>query len=257
MNLSTLCKQLQLSFMAASAENICEQAERQQPHYADFLIDLLTQEYEGRLERRAQRRVKDAKFPRVKTLDSFDFERVPNLPETKIRKLLNCDYINKAEPIIFIGEPGTGKTHLASALGYAAALQGYSVRFITACQLANSLVEAKNHQQLSSLILRYQKYHLLILDELGYLPLANIDAELLFQVLSQRHEKWPVIITTNLPFSEWTSVFVDHRLCKALIDRVTHRAHIIETGAKSVRFEQTIASLNKINSKKGGDAVMA
>ena len=105
--------------------------------------------------------------------------------------------------------------------------------------------------------MRYQKYHLLILDELGYLPLANIDAELLFQVLSQRHEKWPVIITTNLPFSEWTSVFVDHRLCKALIDRVTHRAHIIETGAKSVRFEQTIASLNKINSKKGGDAVMA
>lgn len=255
MTLTTLCKQLQLSFMAASVTGICEQAQRQQPDYSEFLTDLLTQEYDGRLERRAKRRVKEARFPLIKTLDSFDFGRAASLPESKILSLLNGDYINKAEPVIFIGEPGTGKTHLASALGYAAALQGRSVRFVTACQLVNSLVEAKDHRQLASLTLRYQKYNLLILDELGYLPLAKSDAELLFQVLSQRHEKYPVIITTNLPFSEWTSVFTDHRLCKALIDRITHRAHIIETGSNSIRLEHTIACLNKINSK-GGDNTM-
>ena len=253
MTLTTLCKQLQLSFMAGSITDACEQAQRQQPNYTEFLIDLLTQEYDARLERRAQRRVKEARFPRVKTLDSFDFGRAPNLPEVKIRALLNGDYINHAEPIIFIGEPGTGKTHLASALGYAAALQGRSVRFVTTCQLVNLLVEAKDHHQLSALTLRYQKYNLLILDELGYLPLAKSDAELLFQVLSQRHEKYPIIITTNLPFSEWTSVFTDHRLCKALIDRITHRAHIIETGTNSIRLEQTINCLNKINTQGGGD----
>jgi DNA replication protein DnaC len=255
MKLPDLCKKLQLSFMSASVNAACEQAQRQQPDYAEFLTDLLTQEYDDRLQRRAQRRVKEAKFPRVKTLDSFDFERAANLPETRIRTLLNGDYINKAEPIILIGEPGTGKTHLASALGYAAAMQGRSVRFVTTSQLVNSLVEAKDHRQLSALTLRYQKYNLLILDELGYLPLAKTDAELLFQILSQRHEKYPVVITTNLPFSEWTSVFTDHRLCKALIDRITHRAHIIETGTNSIRLEQTISCLNKINSK-GGDELM-
>ena len=113
------------------------------------------------------------------------------------------------------------------------------------------MVEARDSRQLSLLSKRYQSYKLVILDELGYIPLAKADAELLFQVLSQRHEKYPIIITTNLPFSEWTSIFTDQRLCKALIDRVTHRAHIIETGDISIRLEQTIASLNKAKSKGG------
>jgi DNA replication protein DnaC len=244
-----LCKQLQLPFTASTIINTCEQAQRQQQSHSDFLMELFTREYESKLERRAKRRVKEANFPLVKTLESFNFARAHDLPESKIRSLAHGDYISKAEPIIFLGEPGTGKTHLATALGYCASLQGHVVKFITASQLANMLIEAKNHQQLSSIIKRYQGYRLLIIDELGYLPLAKTDTELLFQILSQRHEKYPVIITTNLPFSEWTSIFTDHRLCKALIDRVTHRAHIIETGANSVRLEQT---LNNINKSKGG-----
>jgi DNA replication protein DnaC len=248
--LMKLCKQLQLSFTALSITAACEQARRQQQGHAEFLTELLTHEYENRLEKRAQRRIKEAKFPLVKTLENFDFTRASNLPEAKIRSLAQNDYIAKAEPIIFLGEPGTGKTHLATALGYCAARQGYSVKFVTACQLANALAEAKDHRQLSSLVQRYQRYHLLIVDELGYLPLAKADAELLFQILSQRHEKYPVIITTNLPFSEWTSVFTDHRLCKALIDRITHHAHIIETGNNSARLEQTLTCLNKIKKQR-------
>lgn len=251
--LTALCKQLYLSFTATSVVAACEQAQRQQQGYAEFLIELFTREYENRLERRAKRYIKSAKFPLVKTLENFDFNRAPDLPEAKIRSLAReGNYIKNVEPIIFIGEPGTGKTHLATALGYCAAQQGYRVKFATVGQLANALVEAKNHRQLSVLIQRYQRYHLLILDELGYLPLAKTDAELLFQILSQRHEKHPVIITTNLPFSEWTSVFTDHRLCKALIDRMTHRAHIIDTGDGSARLEQTLACLNKVKNK-GGD----
>jgi len=250
--LAKLCKQLQLSFTAASITVACEQAQRQQQGHAEFLTELLTREYEAKLEKRAKRRIKEAKFPLLKTLESFDFTRAPNLPEAKIRSLAQGSYIEKSEPVIFLGEPGTGKTHLATALGYCAAQQGRCVKFATASQLANELVEAKDHRQLSLLVQRYQRYHLLILDELGYLPLVQTDAELLFQILSQRHEKYPVIITTNLPFSEWTSIFTDHRLCKALIDRITHRAHIIETGNNSVRLEQTLACLNKLKIT-GGD----
>ena len=249
--LATLCKQLQLSFTATNINTACEQAKRQQPDYADFLTDIFTREYESKFNNRAKRRVKEAGFPLVKTLESFDFSKAPNLPEVKIRSLSKGDYIKKAEPIIFLGEPGTGKTHLATALGYCAAQQGLCVKFTTVSQLVNALVEARDSRQLSLLSKRYQEYKLLIIDELGYLPLAKTDAELLFQIFSQRHEKYPIIITTNLPFSEWTSIFTDQRLCKALIDRITHHAHIIETGKYSIRLEQTIACLNKEKNKGG------
>ena len=240
-----LCKQLQLPFTATTILTVCEQAQRQQQNYSEFLTELFTREYDHKLENRAKRRIKEAGFPLVKTLETFNFARARDISETKIRSLAQGDYISKAEPIIFLGEPGTGKTHLATALGYCAALQGHSVKFVTASQLANMLIEAKNHQQLSTIIKRYQSYRVLLIDELGYLPLAKTDAELLFQILSQRHEKNPVVITTNLPFSEWTSIFTDHRLCKALIDRITYKAHIIGTGIDSKRLEETLSKLQQ------------
>lgn len=238
--LTMIAKQLQLSTIAKCAETACQQAIRQQLPYDQFLFDLLNEELEFRLHRRAARRVKEAKFPSTKTLDGFDFARTPSLPEVLIKKLSEGGYIKDARPIILIGEPGTGKTHLASALGYAAAQQGETVRFTSTSQLVNLLVEAKDSRVLSSITQRYSRYKLLILDELGYLPLTKTDSELLFQVISQRQERFPTIITTNLPFSEWTSAFPDHRLCKALIDRLTHNAYIIETGDKSARLEETL-----------------
>lgn len=247
--LITLAKQLNLSYVAKNIEQACKQSIRQKISYEDFLLSLLTEETELRLQNRATRRVKEAKFPLIKTLDTFDFAKSPQLPESLIRSLAHGDYIEAAEPIIFIGEPGTGKTHLATALGYAAAHSGLGVRFSSTSQLVNTLVEARDSKVLSAITQRYSRYKVLILDELGYVPLTKIDAELLFQVISNRQERLPIIITTNLPFSEWTSIFPDKRLCKALIDRLTHKAHIIETGVRSARFTDTMAKANK----KGGN----
>jgi DNA replication protein DnaC len=240
LSLPELCQQLQLSTLVKSIEKSCEEAQRQQQAHATFLMDLLQRELDIRLERRTSRRIKEAKFPWIKTLDSFDFKRASHLPEVRLHQIAQGDYIQRAEPIILVGEPGTGKTHLACALGYAAAQQGYAVRFVMASQLVNLLVEAKDSRVLSAITQRFSHYKLLILDELGYLPLTKVDSELLFQVISQRQERLPIIITTNLPFSEWTSIFPDQRLCKALIDRITHHAHIIETGNHSARFEETM-----------------
>ena len=247
--LTELCKNLQLTTVAKRVEDACQQALRQQQTYEEFLSSLLNEELEARLQRRANRRVKESKFPSVKTLDGFDFSRSPNLPEVLIRQLAQGQYIKEAKPIIFIGEPGTGKTHLASALGYAAAEQGEAVRFTSTSQLVNLLIEAKDSRVLSSITQRYARYKLLILDELGYLPMSKADSELLFQVISQRQERLSIIITTNLPFSEWTSIFPDQRLCRALIDRITHNAYIIETGEKSARFEDTLKFNNRPKEK--------
>lgn len=245
MNLPELCKKLQLTAVAKIVDDASQQAKRQGIPYDEFIFNLLNAELDFKLQRRASRRVKEAKFPSVKTLEGFDFERSPHLPEVLLRELAQGQYIEEAKPIIFIGEPGTGKTHLACALGYAAAAQGEAVRFTSASQLVNLLIEAKDSRVLSSITQRYSRYKLLILDELGYLPLSKADSELLFQVISQRQERLPIIITTNLPFSEWTSIFPDQRLCRALIDRITHNAHIIETGDNSARLEDTLKSREK------------
>ena len=235
-----LCKALKLSSIAKNAITMSEVALRQKQSYIDYLGQLLTEEVELRALRRAARRIKEARFPQVKTIEEFSFEHAPNLPETLIRKLaMQSDYIDKAEPIILIGDPGTGKTHLACALGYEAARKGISTRFVTASFLASSLIEAKDSLALNRLLAQYQRYQLLIIDELGYLGLNKVDAELLFQVISSRQEQKPVIITTNLPFSEWMNIIPEQRLCRALIDRLTHRAHIIETGDESVRLKET------------------
>jgi len=238
--LNQLCNQLKLTAIEKHAEQAIIEAQRNKQCYLSFLYQLFEQESDLRNSRRTTRYIKAARFPQIKTLNGFDFSKAPHLDETLIRQLATGSYIEKAEPIIFIGEPGTGKTHLATSLGYACAESGISVRFVTASQLANSLIEAKDARVLNRLNAHYQRFGVLIIDELGYLPLSKIDAELVFQVLSVRQEQRPVIITTNLPFSEWTNVFTDHRLCRAVIDRLTHRAHIIETGTQSARLTETL-----------------
>jgi DNA replication protein DnaC len=249
--ITTLCMNLKLSSISKNAVPLGETALRQGQSHINYLEELLNEEWEQRLLKRAARRVKEARFPQIKTLEGFDFNQAPALPETRIRELSQGNYIEQAEPIILIGEPGTGKTHIASALGYAAAQQGVSVRFVSASFLANSLSEARDAHVLSRLNAHYQKFGLLIIDELGYLPLNKADAELIFQVLSARQEQRPVIITTNLPFSEWTSVFTDQRLCKALVDRLTHKAHIIETGSQSARLRETLENQQRKGLKRG------
>jgi DNA replication protein DnaC len=181
----------------------------------------------------------------MKTLEEFDFAQAPQIPAAKIRELAEGGYIERNEPIVLIGECGTGKSHLATGLCLAACRQKRRVRFTTAAALVNELVEAKLNNQVRRAMAKWQKYELIALDEVGYVPLADVGAEFLFQVISDRAEKTALIVTTNLPFSEWTTVFPNPRLCKALLDRVTDRAHIIETGTESFRFRRTMEKRQK------------
>jgi DNA replication protein DnaC len=235
-----LCHRLHLPAVARDAERLAAEAARQGTDHRNYLTQLLEVELEERAERRAARRVKEAGFPIVKTLDGFNFGRAPHLPEAHIRDLAAGAYIDKAEPVLFVGDPGTGKTHLATALGVAAAYLGRSVRFATAGRLVTELIEARDARELGRVVARYTRVDLLIVDELAYVPLSKADAELLFRVLGERHEQRPIVITTNLPFSEWTSIFPDPRLCKAVVDRLTHRSHIIDTGKESIRLEEAL-----------------
>lgn len=238
--LEALCQDLKLPVVAREAPTLAEAAQRQGLTPLAYLIQVLEQEVSERAARRAARRLKEAGFPLVKTLEGFDFRRSSDLPEAQLRGLAEGHYIDQAQTIILMGEPGTGKTHLATALGVAAAYQGRAVRFTSAGRLVNDLVEAKDARTLGRVVGRYSRLDLLILDELGYLPLSKADAELLFQVLSERHERRALVLTTNLPFSEWTTIFPDPRLCRAVLDRLTHRAHIIETGTQSMRLQEAM-----------------
>lgn len=248
--IATLCKHLKLPTVGREAQRLAEEARRQGITHLKFMAQLLMAELREREERRAARRIKEAGFPRIKTLEGFDFAKALHLPEARIRELSTGTYIARAEPILFLGEPGTGKTHLATALGVAAAKDGRSVRFTTTGRLVTELVEAKDAHQLGRIAGRLARVDVLILDEFGYLPFSRNDAELLFQILSERQEQKPLILTTNLPFGEWTSIFSDPRLCRAVVDRITHKAHIIETGGKSIRLEEAMA-----RTKRNGPSV--
>ena len=186
------------------------------------------------------RRLMEAHLPRIKTLDEFDFSQTPSVSAANIAMLAEGGYIERAEPVVFIGDSGTGKTHLLTGLCVAACRQKRRVRFTTAANLVNELVEAKQQLQLRRVLARWSRYDVIAIDEVGYVPLAEVGAEFLFQVVAERAEKAAVILTTNLPFSEWTQVLPNARLCKALLDRITDHAHIIETGTESYRFRRTM-----------------
>jgi DNA replication protein DnaC len=234
------CKLLRLPTIAGHCRQLAEQAEREHHSYVAYLEALLIAEVEERERRLVGRRLLDAHLPRVKTLEEFDFSQTPSVSAANIAALAEGGYIERAEPVVFIGDSGTGKTHLLTGLCVAACRQKRRVRFATAANLVNELVEAKQQLQLRRVLARWAHYDVIAIDEVGYIPLAEVGAEFLFQVVAERAEKAAVILTTNLPFSEWTQVIPNARLCKALLDRITDRAHIIETGTESYRFRRTI-----------------
>jgi DNA replication protein DnaC len=234
------CKLLRMPAVAAQCARLAEQAVKERRTHLGYLEALLAAELEERERNVVERRIKDAHLPRLKTLEEFDFSQSPRISAVQIQELAQGGYIERAEPIIFIGDCGTGKTHLLTGLCVAACRQKRRVRFATAAGLVNELVEAKHQLQLRRVLARWARYELIAIDEVGYVPMADVGAEFLFQVIAERAEKAAVILTTNLPFSEWTQVIPNARLCKALIDRITDRAHIVETGAESYRFRRTL-----------------
>lgn len=239
------CKAVRMPAIAANFIPLAEQAAKEQHTHIRYLEALLAMECEERDRHAISNRIREAQLPRMKTLEEFDFKKAPQIPAAKIRELAEGGYIERSEPIVFIGDCGTGKSHLASGLCLAACHQKRRVRFVTAAALVNELIEAKQNGHVKRLMLRWMKYDLIALDEVGYVPLADLGAEFLFQVISDRAERAALIVTTNLPFSEWTTVFPNPRLCKALLDRVTDRAHIIETGTESFRFKRTMEGRKK------------
>src|ERR1700710_1240249 len=235
------CKTLRMPAMAQQFRTMAEQAVREKKTHLGYLDALLTAEIEEREKNTLDRRIKEAHLPRVKTLEDFDFQQSPLVDAAKLRDLAEGGYIDRAEPVVLIGDCGTGKTHLLTGLCVAACRQKRRVRFTTAAALVNELVEAKHAMQLARVLARWARYDVIAIDEVGYVPLADAGAELLFQIIAERTERSALILTTNLPFSEWTQVIPNARLCKAVLDRITDRAHIIDTGHESYRFRRTLA----------------
>lgn len=233
-------KALKLSAMLSHLETQLRQARESKEDYAEFLLNLSELEVTTRMENGRKRRIRDAHFPLIKPIETFQFEAAPDLDVRQVKELIEGQYIQEARNVIFLGRSGTGKTHLATALGMEACRQGVRTRFVTGCALANELIEARDEKLLRRVMKRYGSYGLLIVDELGYVPFSKEGAELLFQVLAERHEKKSVIITTNLGFGDWTQIFGDPTLTAALLDRITHKAHVINCSWESYRLKDTL-----------------
>ncbi len=204
-----------------------------------YLLRLAELELIDRERRVVERRIKEARFPAVKSLDSFDFTAIASLNKTLVLELARSEYVTRRENVIALGNSGTGKSHIALGLGLAACQKGLSVGFVTAAALVHELLEARDEKRLLRLQRQLASYKLLIIDELGYVPLSPSGAEMLFEVFSQRYERGSTIVTSNLPFDEWTSVFGSDRLTGALLDRLTHHVHILEMNGDSYRLAQS------------------
>ena len=205
--------------------------------HTGYLLRLAELELLERERRLVERRIHQARFPAVKSLDSFDFAAIPSLNKLLVLELARCEYVERRENVIALGNSGTGKTHVALGLGLAACQKGLAVGFTTAAALVHELIEARDERRLLRLQKQLAAYRLLIIDELGYVPLSPTGAELLFEVFSQRYERGSVIVTSNLPFDEWTSMFGSERLTGALLDRLTHHVHILELNGDSYRLK--------------------
>jgi DNA replication protein DnaC len=229
-------KVLRLPTVAAECEKVAHQAAADNVDHLSYLLQLLELELLDREKRAALRRLKAARFPTIKTLDTFDFTARPSVNKQLVVELARCDYIDKRENVIFVGNPGTGKSHLATALAAAACQRGYRVRFYRTTELVTALIEARDERSFLRLKAQLAKLDLLVLDELGYVPASKAGAELLFDVISTAYERTSLIVTSNLPFESWTEVLGSERLTGATLDRLTHRCQIIETQGDSYRL---------------------
>jgi DNA replication protein DnaC len=232
-------KALRLPTILREYDKLARQCAAEGVDHSRYLLRLAELEMIDRERRTVERRIKEARFPAVKSLDSFDFTALPSLNKTLVLELARSEYVARRENVIALGNSGTGKTHIALGLGLAACQKGLPVGFTTAAALVHELHEARDEKRLLRLQHQLTAYKLLIVDELGYVPLSPTGAELLFEVFSQRYERGSIIVTSNLPFDEWTGVFASERLTGALLDRLTHHVHILEMNGDSFRLKHS------------------
>jgi DNA replication protein DnaC len=246
-------KKLKLPTILREYKSIADSCAKDNIDYSEFLLRLFERESLDREKRAAERRIKTAKFPVIKTLDTFDFSLQPSVNQKLIRELMTGEYIDKKENILFAGSSGTGKSHLANALGFAGCSQGRNVRFFTVRELVTHLLEVAEQRQLEKTLKQIERLDVIILDELGYVPFTKTGSELLFDVISRAYERQSLIITTNLAFECWVEVFGCERLTGALLDRLTHRIHIIEANGPSYRLRESTKRLKKGMKDTGQD----
>lgn len=238
-------KSLRLPTVLREYGKLAKQAADEGLDHVQFLARLIELEMIDRERRMIERRIKAAKFPAVKSLDSFDFKAIPALNKMQVLELARCEWIERRENVIALGPSGTGKTHIALGLGLSACQKGLSVGFVTAAALVHELMEARDERRLLRLQKQMVSHKLLIIDELGFVPLSKTGAELLFELISQRYERGATLITSNLPFDEWTETFGSERLTGALLDRLTHHVNILEMNGESYRLGQSKALQDK------------
>lgn len=234
-------KKLKLPTILRDYEKIARQCAEENVDFVAFLLRLVERELLEREGRMIERRIRDAKFPAIKSLESFDFDAIPSLNKKMVLELARGEFVSRRENLIALGPSGVGKTHISLGIGLAACQKGVKTRFATAAAIVHEMIEARDEKRL----LRFQKQmasvELLIIDELGFVPLSKTGAELLFELISQRYERGATIITSNLPFDEWTATFGEERLTGALLDRLTHHVHILEMNGQSYRLAQSKA----------------
>ena len=243
--LASHLKALRLPTFLREHDKLARQCAAEDVGHVRYLARLTELELIDRERRMIERKIKSAKFPAIKTLDSFDFKAIPSLNKMQVADLARCGWIERRENVIALGPSGTGKTHIALGLGLAACQKGLTVRFITASSLVHELMEARDEKRLLRLQKSLAKVSLLIIDELGFVPLSKTGAELLFELISLRYECGSTLITSNLPFEEWTETFGTERLTGALLDRLTHHVSILEMNGESYRLAQSKARLAK------------
>jgi DNA replication protein DnaC len=238
-------KALRLPTISADCEKVAHRAAADNVDHLTYLLQLTELELLERERKAAERRLKAARLPTLKSLESFDFSARPSVNKVMITQLARGEFIDRRENVLFVGNPGTGKSHLAIALSAAACARGYRVRFHRVTELVTLLIEAKDERALLSLRARLGKLDLLVLDEFGYVPASKVGAELLFDVVSTAYERTSLMVTTNLPFESWTEVLGSERLTGATLDRLTHRCQIIETKGESYRLRDAKARITK------------
>jgi DNA replication protein DnaC len=239
MLLKSNLKQLRLPTISAEFQALAREAAAANEDYDRYLLRLTELEVAARQSNALKARIKQAGFPVDRDFDTYDFSAMPELNKQKVLEMARGEWIEQRFNCVFVGQHGTGKTHLAIALGLAACRQGRRVRFFTAAHLVTRLEEAQQQHHLDRLLTQLDKADVLILDELGYLSFSRTGAELLFQVFADRYDRASLLVTSNLPFSEWNQVFQGERMTAALLDRLTHRCHVFQMNGESYRFKES------------------